>query len=132
MNKINYYKVLGINEGATNEEIKAAYKKLAKQYHPDVNKSVDAESKFKEIQEACIVLLDLNKNSQFVPSELRIFRNIKKLMEFDISNMNFKDIEDIISSSFFEFPKKNNNTEKEKNKKMIFKNITSDVLKKND
>ena len=50
--KRDYYEVLGISKGASEDEIKKAYRKLAKQYHPDVNKAPDAEAKFKEISEA--------------------------------------------------------------------------------
>ncbi len=47
-----YLRILGLNENATLEDIKRAYKNLAKKYHPDVSKEKDAENKFKEIQEA--------------------------------------------------------------------------------
>ena len=50
--KRDYYEVLGLNKGASDDDIKKAYRKLAKQYHPDVNKAPDAEEKFKEINEA--------------------------------------------------------------------------------
>ena len=49
MNKKDYYEVLGLSKGASDEEIKRAFRKLAKQYHPDVNKEPGAEEKFKEI-----------------------------------------------------------------------------------
>jgi len=49
--KRDYYEVLGLQKGASDDEIKKAYRKLSKQYHPDINKEPDAEAKFKEISE---------------------------------------------------------------------------------
>lgn len=64
-NKRDYYEVLGVSKGASDEEIKRAFRKLAKQYHPDVNKEAGAEEKFKEIGEAYAVLSDANKRRQY-------------------------------------------------------------------
>ena len=65
MNKRDYYEVLGLQKGASDEEIKRAFRKLAKQYHPDVNKEPGAEEKFKEIGEAYAVLSDPQKKAQY-------------------------------------------------------------------
>lgn len=63
--KRDYYEVLGISKGASEDEIKKAYRKLAKKYHPDVNKEADAEAKFKEINEAYEVLSDPQKKATY-------------------------------------------------------------------
>lgn len=65
MNKKDYYEVLGLQKGASDEDIKRAFRKLAKQYHPDVNKDPGAEEKFKEIGEAYSVLSDPEKKRQY-------------------------------------------------------------------
>ena len=57
----DYYKTLGVSRSATDEELKKAYRKLALKYHPDKNKSPEAEEKFKAIGEAYDVLSDSNK-----------------------------------------------------------------------
>ena len=64
-NKRDYYEVLGVSKTAPKDEIKDAYRKLAMQYHPDRNKSPEAEEKFKEISEAYAVLSDVEKRSQY-------------------------------------------------------------------
>lgn len=65
MEKRDYYEVLGLQKGATEAEIKKAYRQLAKKYHPDVNKAPDAEEKFKEINEAYEVLSDPQKKANY-------------------------------------------------------------------
>jgi len=59
------YETLEVNENASTNEIKKAYRKLARKYHPDVNKSKDAEEKFKEINAAYEVLSDAQKKQQY-------------------------------------------------------------------
>lgn len=65
MSKRDYYEVLGVPRGADENTIKSAYRKLARQYHPDVNKSADAEERFKEINEAYEVLSDPEKRQAY-------------------------------------------------------------------
>lgn len=57
----DYYKILGVSKGASDDELKKAYRKMALKYHPDKNKSAGAEEKFKEIGEAYDVLSDPQK-----------------------------------------------------------------------
>lgn len=61
----DYYKILGLSKNATEEDIKKSYKKLALKYHPDKNKSPEAEEKFKEIAEAYEVLSDKKKRDVY-------------------------------------------------------------------
>ena len=65
MSNRDYYEVLGINRNASEDEIKGAFRKLARQFHPDVNKEPDAEEKFKEINEAYGVLSDQEKRARY-------------------------------------------------------------------
>ena len=61
----DYYEILGIPRDASTDDIKSAFRKLARQYHPDVSKEADAEEKFKEINEAYGVLSDPDKRARY-------------------------------------------------------------------
>lgn len=63
--KRDYYDILEIQKNASDEDIKKAYRRLAKKYHPDVSKEANAETKFKEVQEAYDVLNDQQKRAQY-------------------------------------------------------------------
>jgi molecular chaperone DnaJ len=63
--KRDYYEVLGVKRTATNDELRRAYRKLAREYHPDINASAEAEERFKEINEAYEVLSDTNRRAHY-------------------------------------------------------------------
>ena len=65
MSKRDYYEVLGVQKSTAKDEIKSAYRKLALKYHPDRNKSPEAQEKFKEISEAYAVLSDPEKRKRY-------------------------------------------------------------------
>lgn len=65
MTKKDYYEVLGVSKNANNDELKQAFRRLARQYHPDVNKSDDAEERFKEVNEAYAVLSDNDRRAAY-------------------------------------------------------------------
>lgn len=97
MAKRDYYEVLGVNKNADEKEIKMAFRRLAKKYHPDVNKESGAEEKFKEIQEAYAVLSDENKRSQYDRFGHSAFEGANGgAGGFDFSGFDFSDIFDNI------------------------------------
>ena len=70
-NKRDFYEVLGIQKGASDDEIKKAFRKMAKQYHPDLHPGdTEAEAKFKEVNEAYEVLSDADKKARMKKAPL--------------------------------------------------------------
>lgn len=61
----DYYEILGVPRNASNDDLKAAFRRLARQYHPDVNNEPDAEERFKEINEAYAVLSDSDRRAAY-------------------------------------------------------------------
>src|SRR6266545_1956488 len=61
----DYYAILGVDRGASAEDIKKSYRKLARKYHPDVSKEANAEERFKEVQEAYETLKDPEKRAAY-------------------------------------------------------------------
>lgn len=70
----DYYQVLGVEPGAGEAEIKTAYRRLARKYHPDVSKEAGAEERFKAVNEAYEVLRDTDKRAQYDQLRSRGFR----------------------------------------------------------
>ena len=75
MNKKDYYDILGVSKTASDDEIKSAYRKLAKKYHPDISKEDNAADKFKEVQEAYEILSDKAKRTQYDQFGHQAFNN---------------------------------------------------------
>ena len=65
MSERDYYEILGVPRNASSDDLKSAFRRLARQYHPDVNKEPDAEERFKEINEAYAILSDENKRAAY-------------------------------------------------------------------
>ena len=111
MAKRDYYDVLGVDKSASDAEIKSAFRKLAKKYHPDLNKEPDAAEKFKEVQEAYEVLGDEQKRKTYDQFGSAAFDNnagggnpYGNYGGFNTSGFGFDDIninlDDILSNMF--------------------------------
>ena len=106
MEKRDYYEVLGVSKTATDDEIKSAFRKLAKKYHPDVSKEPDAAEKFKEAQEAYAVLSDASKRKQYDQFGHAAFSQGAGggAGGFDFSGFDFSDIfGDLFGNAGFDF-----------------------------
>ncbi len=91
--KRDYYEVLGVSKTATDDELKRAYRTLAKKYHPDMNPGdKEAEAKFKELNEAYAVLSDAEKRSQYDQFGHDAFDPSKGGVGFNASDFDFGDI----------------------------------------
>ena len=105
MEKRDYYEVLGVSKTASDSEIKSAFRKLAKKYHPDVSKEPDAAEKFKEAQEAYAVLSDKDKRAQYDRYGHAAFQGAAGNGQggYDFSGFDFSDIFSDIFGSGFDF-----------------------------
>lgn len=91
MNKRDYYEILGVSKTASEAEIKSAFRKLAKKYHPDVSKEPNAAEKFKEAQEAYAVLSDATQRQKYDQFGHAAFEQGGS-GGFDFSGFDFSDI----------------------------------------
>lgn len=122
MNKKDYYEILGVSKTASQDEIKSAFRKLAKKYHPDVSKEENAAEKFKEAQEAYAVLSDENKRKQYDQYGHAAFEN-NGAGGYDFSGFDFSDIfSDLFGSGFgFNFGGNTNQRSKSRGRDRIIR-----------
>lgn len=127
MNKRDYYEVLGVDKNASEAEIKSAFRRLAKKYHPDVSKEPDAAEKFKEAQEAYAVLSDSSKRSQYDQFGHAAFQGgAGGAGGFDFGDFDFSDIfEDLFGGSFgFGSSRRNTNRARRGEDSLMRMNLT--------
>ena len=126
MNKRDYYEVLGVDKNASEAEIKSAFRKLAKKYHPDVSKEPDAAEKFKEAQEAYAVLSDANKRRQYDQFGHSAFDQMggAGASGFDFSDLDFSDIFGDIFGSGFGFGGRSSNRSRRGNDTLVRIDLT--------
>ena len=96
------YETLGVDKSASAEEIKKAYRRLARKYHPDINKEADAEDKFKEINAAYEILSDEKKRAQYDRHGDAMFGG-QNFHDFAQGSADMGDLNDIINSIFSGF-----------------------------
>ncbi len=93
------YQTLNVSENASQDEIKKSYRRLARQYHPDLNKTKEAEEKFKEINAAYEILIDEKKRRQYDQFGDNMFGG-QNFSDFARSRGASEDLDDILSSIF--------------------------------
>lgn len=110
---MNPYDVLGVSKDASDQEIKRAYRKLSKKYHPDLNHEPGAEEKFKEVNEAYEILSDPQKKAQYdqfgTTGGQQGFGGGQGFGGFDFGGSGAGGFEDIFSSFFGGGQSRNNN-----------------------
>ncbi|MCI0519276.1 MAG: molecular chaperone DnaJ [Chloroflexi bacterium] len=97
MSQKDYYEILGLPRNASSDDLKAAFRRLARQHHPDVNKGHDAEERFKEINEAYAVLSDPDKRAAYDRFGHAGVRGPGGAADF---NVDFSDLSDIFGDLF--------------------------------
>ena len=94
------YEILDVSETATEEELKKAYRKLARKYHPDICKDPECEEKFKELNTAYEILKDPEKRKQYDMYGDQIFNKSGMNYEDFMHGNNFQDLNDILNEIF--------------------------------
>ena len=132
MAKKDYYEVLGVDKNASEQDIKLAFRRLAKKYHPDLNKEADAAEKFKEVQEAYAVLSDEEKRKQYDRFGHAAFEQNNQAgaggfqQGFDFSSFDFSNVFDDLFGfgGFNGFSSSNRRTATKGNDSLVVMNLT--------